>query len=187
VGRARGIAAPSRQLVLGTAAGEAERIDVIDTSSVIAIRQQVMAQAKAADVEAVHAALAERVERGAMTMPEQVIEELLRGKADAAASWAARVRAHAVRLEDLAVYQIEILARVPDLVDPNNTSSTDEADPWVVALALAHSRRNLKVRVVTEDFKDREGKTAIASACGLFDIPTTTVRPFLRDLKIWPR
>ena len=73
-------------------ADERRRLFVIDTSSVIAIKQDVLAQAKRSEQEAVYDELVAMAERGDLLFPEQVIAELDRGEADLAARWGRRVR-----------------------------------------------------------------------------------------------
>jgi len=58
--------------------GERRRLYVIDTSSVIEIRQEVMAQAKSAQVAAVHDELAAMVEHGEYSFRSRFIAELKR-------------------------------------------------------------------------------------------------------------
>jgi rRNA maturation endonuclease Nob1 len=167
--------------------GERRRLYVIDTSSVIAIRQEIMAQAKGPQVAAVHDGLAAMVESGEILLPEQVIAELKRGQADVALQWALKVAKHAVPIIELALTVRDVVRDIPYLVDATSTSSTDDADPWVVGLALLRSRQGEDVTVLTEEYRDRPDRTTVSSACGMLRIPTMTVRAFLLYTKIWPK
>ena len=146
-----------------------------------------MAQAKGAQVAAVHDVVAAMVERGEVLFPEQVIAELRRGQADVASQWAVKVAKHAVPIIELAQTVRDVVRDVPYLVYATNPSSTDDADPWVVALAVLRSLRGEDVTVLTEEYKDRPDRTTVSSACGMLRIPTMTVRAFLLYAKIWPK
>jgi hypothetical protein len=76
-----------------------------------------------------------------------------------------------------------VLDRVPLLVDPDKTY--DEADPYVVALAITLGDQAANVVVVTDDRRDKPHKTSLATACGIFRIPTLPLLAFLSDEDIW--
>lgn len=79
-----------------------------------------------------------------------------------------------------------VLQEVPDLLDASKTSTTDEADPYVVGLALKLTEEGLKVTVITEETKDSPVKTSMSSACGIMRIPSISIRVFLARQGIWP-
>lgn len=110
------------------------RLWVVDTSSLIQIRQ---AGISAAKQTAVFKRLPTLAESGLLVFPPQVREELEWGLADhpsdAALVWIQRARAHAERPANLNTVQ-RILTRAPLLVDVD--SRRDQADPYVIALAL---------------------------------------------------
>lgn len=80
----------------------------------------------------------------------------------------------------------EVLKEVPDLLDVSKTSTTDEADPYVVGLALKLSREGETVTVITEETRDSPDKTSMSSACGVMRIPSISIRVFLARTGIWP-
>lgn len=77
-------------------------------------------------------------------------------------------------------------AAVDNLIDYDKASPGDDADPWVVGLALHLKQEGRKVSVVTEDRNDRPEKTSVQSACGVLEIPALTLRAFVKSLGIWP-
>ena len=62
----------------------------------------------------------------------------------------------------------------------DKTQGADEADPWVVALALSLVEQGKRVTVITEDRRDRLNKTSIQSVCGLLGIPGISIVAFLQ-------
>jgi hypothetical protein len=79
----------------------------------------------------------------------------------------------------------EVLGQVPDLLDVAKTTTTDEADPYVVGLALKLKREGNQVIVITEETKDSPVKTSMRSACGVMGLPTISMRVFLSRKGIW--
>jgi hypothetical protein len=80
----------------------------------------------------------------------------------------------------------EVLSEVPDLLDASKTSTTDEADPYVLGLALKLSRGGETVTVITEETRDSPVKTSMSSACGVMRLPSISIRVFLARNGIWP-
>ncbi len=165
---------------------------IIDTSSVIEIRRQLPADATRAACEELDA----MVYRGVLTFPPQVLEELERiteavtkkRGADTPFEWAKRNEQRATRYGRVYDRAREVLARVPNLIDPDKVSigGVDDADPYVIATALAVLDEGNIPRILTEDFNTTPHKTALADAAGLFHVPCVRFRTFLRDLEIWP-
>lgn len=60
----------------------------------------------------------------------------------------------------------------------------DEADPHVLALALA-LRENADVVVIAQETKDRPDKLSIATACGVLRLVRLPVSAFLYEQGIW--
>ena len=121
------------------------------------------------------------VEEGGLCFPQQVFDELTRRpEDDFLARWArevhGRVRHHYAPPESVLR---EVLARQPLLADPRKTSV--DADPYVVAQALAIRRDEMSVTVATRDRVDRLPHTvSIATACDdrHIDIPHVTLPVF---------
>jgi hypothetical protein len=78
-----------------------------------------------------------------------------------------------------------VLLKAPTLVDPDSTR--EQADPYVVALAVEMGSSELfspTVTVVTEDRRDKPTKVSLATAAGLLRVPTVPLSAFLRSLGI---
>jgi len=172
----------------GAGAGQ---VFVVDTSSIIQVRQ-LMSQETRAKVTAVYARLIGFAQRGTLCFPKGVIEEIKVGPTkfargpDPACSWADACDSHAVANHEVMREASEVLAEVPDLLDVSKPSTTDEADPYVVGLALKLLRDGAIVTVITEETRDSPAKTSMNSACGIMRIPSISIRVFLARNGIWP-
>jgi hypothetical protein len=74
----------------------------------------------------------------------------------------------------------ELLSLVPDVIDKE--SQVEEADPYVLALALEIRAGGQKVVVVTEERRDRPDKLSMNTACGLLRVPCLPVQALLREV-----
>jgi uncharacterized protein DUF4411 len=172
----------------GAGAGQ---VFVVDTSSIIQVRQ-LMSQEKRERVTTVYARLIGLAQRGVLHFPKGVIEEIRVGPTkfasgtDPACSWADACDGYAVANHEVMREAGEVLAEVPDLLDVSKPSTTDEADPYVVGLALKLLRDGEIVTVITEEKNDSPGKTSMNSACGIMRIPSISIRVFLARNGIWP-
>ncbi len=70
--------------------------------------------------------------------------------------------------------------------DPNKSFGPEEADPYVLALALHLKDMGKSVTVVTEESKSTHSKLALNQACGALRIYSTNVEIFLHDRGIYP-
>ncbi len=73
------------------------------------------------------------------------------------------------------------MAEAGDVVDPNRTK--EDADPYVLALALQLVEQGNDVCVVTEDRVDRN-RIAVTTACDRLGVAHCSVREFLGSLGI---
>lgn len=128
--------------------------------------------------------LLEIVREGNLIFPSQVRKELADPNKikhpDMPSAWAARAwkeMGHRHSPGDDAVK--EIIDRYPNLIDPRKEK--DEADPYVVALALDRKRAGHEVRVVLADAGDKTLRTA----CEGFGIPVVGASEFLA--RVFPR
>src|SRR5439155_22490866 len=80
-----------------------------------------------------------------------------------------------------------VLARVPNLIDPEKVSTTgiDDADPHVIALAVYLKNEGEDVTIITEDVNSTPKNTRLADAAGVFKIPCVRFRTFLVTEGIW--
>ena len=127
------------------------------------------------------------VENGRIAMPRQVLAEATRvSHPDVPGAWAAAMRERLQHTLDSGYHFIQlVMAKAGDVVDPNKTS--EDADPYVVALALHTRERGFDVVVVTNDVVDRLPiKISLATACARLNIEWATPEDFLAAAGIWP-
>lgn len=152
---------------------------VWDTSAIIEIRQQVSRARRGNVLKQLYT----RAELGTLLIPHQVLEELERfrtdsGRPDELAVWARRCEKVGACLRPRLELVKYVLKEAPTLIDPN--TQFEEADPYVLALALEKADTGDKTVVVTNDFKDRTTKLSLSSACGLVGIVSVPCLPHLR-------
>jgi hypothetical protein len=167
------------------------RIWVIDTGSIIEIRRGVPGVLR----QKIIAELDSRARTGHIIYPPQVIGELERaaeeikskGHPDLPLTWAKKHEANGTRYGHLLDGAKAVLARIPNLIDPDKVSidGTDDADPHVIALALYVQAKQHEVRIITEDITTTPKKTALTDAAGLFGIGCVRFRTFLISETIW--
>lgn len=174
------------------AAQENPRLYVIDTSSIIDPRR-LLSSEPAAEKNRVYRELGALVKQGTLLFPHQVCEELKRfhddDPEDRPYLWAHEHKDAAnggFGIADLFDAVRTVNAAVDNLIDYDKPSPGDDADPWVVGLALYLKQAGRTVSVITEDRNDRPEKTSMQSACGVLEISALSVRVFLRSLGIWP-
>jgi hypothetical protein len=128
-----------------------EVIWVIDTSSVIEIRRSV----ENATRQNVFTAMSALVHAGRLVFPKQVVDELERAAdpkiPDAQFQWAKRheemAKSQAASFDDVK----DVLAVVPEVLDPDKDSGAEEADPYVLAIARRLRAEGKDARVVTQE------------------------------------
>jgi hypothetical protein len=167
------------------------RIWVIDTGSLIEIRRGVPKPVR----QKVIAELDSRARTGHIIYPPELIGELERaageikskGHPDLPLAWAKKHEANGTRYGHLFDGARTVLARIPNLIDPDKVSidGTDDADPHVIALALHVQSEGHEVRIITEDITTTPRKTALTDAAGLFGIGCVRFRTFLISEAIW--
>ncbi len=113
----------------------AQPVWVVDASTIVQIKSSIPLSSR----PAVFTALTALAAAGRLVFPSQVSKELKRDAGnlppDAACQWAMSVEATACAVEATLAEAKEILAAVPDILDPKKDSGVDEADPYVIALA----------------------------------------------------
>jgi hypothetical protein len=160
----------------------------MDTSSVVQIRR--MPNITTAQAGSIYARLEIQAHEGGLLFPRQVLEELSRFSilpkkaADLPLQWAKRVAEDALRIRPSFEAVREVLERVPSVLDSAKPDATDEADPYVLALALELSREGTRVRVVTEERVDNPLKMSMATAAGILELPCVPVYGLLALLGI---
>lgn len=132
-----------------------------------------------AERPAILAKLTEFVKEGRLRMPKQVVDELKRGS-DELVEWAQAVEAEAA-LGSPSLDEVKaVLAVVPDVLDPHKDSGAEEADPYVLAMAVKLKATEADVRIVTQETKDKPGKTSLRTAAGILNQVTVPFMGFRR-------
>ena len=158
---------------------------VIDTSSILQVRRQSL---KPHERERLYSGLSTLVEGGGLVFPQQVYDELKRGSgtfpqetADEPLAWATNARTIATRHGTDFEAVRKVLAKVSDVLDVDKTSGADEADPYVLGLALHLKDGGHEVTVVSEERRDRPAKMSMATACGLLRLYCVPLLGLVRD------
>ena len=120
---------------------------------------------------------------GRIALPRQVINEMSDiAHPDLPGAWAPGVRGSLTHTLDAGYEHItRVMSVAPDVVDVNKPG--EDADPWVLALALQLKGDGHTVCIVTEDIVDRT-RISIATACGRLSIDWCGIRKFLSHCKI---
>src|SRR5437762_296912 len=133
-------------------------------------------------------AMAKYATRQKLLYPTEVRAELERGSEsqsnpDPPLVWVRDHRHCSERPADLATVG-RVLARVPDLLDPDNPH--EQADPYVLAVSLDLQIGGFDVCVVTDDRRDRPTRISLATAVGMFRLATVPLHAFVRGEKLYP-
>ena len=129
------------------------------------------------------------VDAGELVFPTEVDAELERfrkpGADDPIGDWVATSKRQATRFGPQFEHVKTVLAdpQTRRVVDPDK-DGVDEADPHVLALALA-LREKADVVVIAEETKDRPDKLSMATACGVLRLVRLPVSAFLYERNIW--
>jgi hypothetical protein len=149
---------------------------IIDSSSIIGVREQV----SRVHERKVFGALATLTAKSQLLWPPEVTQEVEAALiADSAVAWIKTRRLAGERRPRLDTVK-SVLAKAPTLVDPD--IPREQADPYVVALALEMGSDDLfspDVTIITEDRRDKPGKLSLATAAGLLRIPSVPLLAFL--------
>lgn len=165
----------------------ARKVWIIDTCSIIEVRRKVPTGKQ----PAVYRKLRRRVEDGSLLFPVEVFDELKRArstdmtKEDRPFDFAESTKKTATRLGTDYAYVTQVLAVTPRVLDHEKVGGADEADPYVLALALKLSHEGHLVTVITEERKDRPDKMSMNTACGLLRLPCVPLDAFLESQGIW--
>lgn len=163
-------------------------IAVVDTSSIIQLRDLEITRN---DLPIVLGRLTELVHGNRLVFPREVIPELERhinpdSRSQILVDWArsnsSLATRHTVPLETLKL----VLERVPDVLDPDK-HGLEEADHYVLALALHLSDKGDQVTVLTEETRDRAYKWSMTRACGHLRLICLPIEGFLHEKEIWRR
>jgi hypothetical protein len=157
----------------------ADLIWVIDTSSVAQIRRSIENVKK----PHVFAEMGRLAESGRLLYTKQVVDELERAAdptaPDAQCLWAKQHEADACRVVPSLDDVKAVLAVVPNVLDPDKDSGTEEADPYLLAVAVRLRSQGADSRIVSEEIRETPRKTSLRTAAGLLGVPSVSLKAFL--------
>ena len=73
----------------------------------------------------------------------------------------------------------EIVARVAIRLDPDKDTGAEEADPYVLAMALRFRAEGKDARVVTQENKESPRKMSLGTAAGMLGLASVPLEAFL--------
>lgn len=152
---------------------------IIDTSAIVRIKSAVPQSQQWKLLK--H--LESMVEDGLLTFPKQVRDETDDlDHPDAPGVWAVGVFASIMfpGEPDYVYVQQVMSGEAGRVVDPDKTR--EDADPYVLALALQLTEANHKVCVVTNDQKPQPGRISLAAACEHLSVAWCGLDDFLAEL-----
>ena len=153
---------------------------VLDTCSIIEVRRSTQTSQRGQ----VFQQMTRLVTEGRLVYPPEVVTELKR-YADAQLAWAEQNASTAHSIGSCSLDDVkEILAEVPEVLDPNKDTGQDEADPYVLAVALNLRKEGTDARVITEERRDTNRKMSVNTAAGILGIPSVPLVAFLKTEKI---
>lgn len=123
---------------------------------------------------------------GSLVYPSQVVTELEND--DGFAELIKKHKAQATRHEPLFDQVKELLkdTQIRRVLDHTKVGK-DEADPYLLALALLLKSQGIDVTLITEEKKDRPDKLSLSSACGIKRVYSVPILPFLEQRAIYPK
>jgi len=133
--------------------------------------------------------MGELVQREGVVYPKEVVDELRR-VADPKAPdpqylWAKQNEAKACQ-ELVSLDEVkEVLAAVPKVLDPDKDMGVEEADPYVLALAIRLRGQGKDARIVTDEKNDYPRKMSLRTAAGLLGVPSVPLLAFLEFENIY--
>jgi hypothetical protein len=152
---------------------------VIDTSSVAEIRRSIENSKKAN----VFSRMGTLVQEGRLVFPKQVVDELQRGadlqSPDPQYKWAKQHEVKATECVPSFEEIKDILAVVATVLDPDKDTGVEEADPYILAVAVRLRAEEKDARIVTEETKDIPRKMSLRTAAGLLGVPAVPLKAFL--------
>jgi hypothetical protein len=132
--------------------------------------------------------MGELVNEGKLVFTKQVVEELERTadlrSPDAQLEWAKNNQAVATRIAPTLEEVKAVLAQVPSVLDPEKDFGAEEADPYLLALAVKLRNEGKDARLVTEESKEMPDKMSLSTAAGLLGVPSVPLMAFLRHERV---
>lgn len=160
----------------------AQRAWIIDTSSIVEVRRAYRRE----EQPVVYARLTRLVDQGVLFFPREVLNELRDGAiagSDLPLDWAEacaeRATSQGTVIEEVRTL---VLPRVPSVLDHTKVGGADEADPYMLGLALRLVALGRRVTVISQEIRDRPDKMSMSTASGLLDLPCVPIVPLINDL-----
>ena len=165
-----------------------DTIWVIDTSSIIAVKEFI--QTKNFQIE-VFGELTSLCERECLVYPPEVVTELeegiKEGSPDRPLLWARQNRAKGCRLgrcyDHLKSVMNHAVAQLTP--DPNKTHGKDDADPHVLATALEVAATGSRAVIITQESRKPYPTIPLNVAAGALGFPSINLYAFLIEIEVW--
>ena len=150
---------------------------VVDTSSLIWVKQSLPLK----ECARVFRGLDPYVTAGRFALHRKVIDELKRfaGPSDPPLAFALRHQKVSASLPEFPEALEFVLKEVPRVLDPDKISGAEEADPYVLALALQIQQDGGIVTVLNEERRDRPDKMSLTTACGVLRLVSLPIATFI--------
>jgi Domain of unknown function (DUF4411) len=152
---------------------------VIDTSSIAQVRRSI----ENAKKPGVFAKMGALVQCGRLLYTKQVVAELERvadpASPDPQYLWAKLHEAAACQPVPSLAEIKAVLAAVPSVLDPDKDSGAEEADPYLLAVAVQLRVQAKDSRIVSEEIRETPRKTSLRTAAGLLGVPSVSLKAFL--------
>lgn len=162
----------------------AQELFVLDTSSITWIRRSVPVPER----KSLLAELEALAVSGLLIFPKEVADEIksFHDKNDQLTAWIRRCEDRATRF-GLDVECLQEVMQGPARAVLDTEKTRDDADPYVLALALSRAQAGSSVTVLTEERRDTPDKISMTTACGLLGLVDLRMEPFLRHQGLWQR
>lgn len=125
-----------------------------------------------------------RVEAGEIAIPLHVIREVSDVQhPDMPGAWAKGMEKRMVYpLQADEHHTLRVMTETPNVLDVD--ADTEQADPFVIALALHLAAAGYHPIVVTEDKKDRPPRISVKTACDQLNVDCVSLEDFLTAIAI---
>jgi len=146
---------------------------VLDSSALIAMKT-----IPVSDQWQVFRQMEDMVTEGEIALPRQVINELKEiAHPDVPGVWAAGMRRSVRHPQDADPHDVRhVMSVAGEVVD--HSKRTEDADPYVVALALTLGREGHVVCIVSDDAVDHPPRISLVTACARLELPVRHPRSF---------
>lgn len=120
-----------------------------------------------------------RVKAGEIAIPLHVIREVSRvPHPDMPGAWAKGMEKRTVYVLEADPHHVaRVMSETPDVLDVD--ADTEQADPYVIALALHLTSDGHHAIVVTKDKKDRPPRISVRTACARLGVDCVSLEDFL--------